>query len=173
MPSAAKMATISTGPEASAKPSALPSSGAVQGVARKVASTPVAKLPSTMPFPPASAMIRGSGISNRPQRLAANSSRIAAMPARKTGDWNCTPQPTYMPAAIVLRAAGMYVGWGVQFQSPVFLAGMAAILLLFAANLWGLFEIPLPRIVADAGGTGVVLGNFATGVPISAHSTQS
>jgi len=67
-------------------------------------------------------------------------------------------------AAIVLRAAGMYVGWGVQFQSPVFLAGMAAILLLFAANLWGLFEIPLPRIIADAGGNGIVLGNFATGV---------
>ncbi|MGH7088988.1 MAG: protein-disulfide reductase DsbD family protein, partial [Stellaceae bacterium] len=54
------------------------------------------------------------------------------------------------------------VGWGMQFQSPVFLAAMAAIVALFAANLLGLFEIRLPRAIADRLG-GAPLGNVATG----------
>jgi suppressor for copper-sensitivity B len=43
-----------------------------------------------------------------------------------------------------LRAAGVAVGWGLQFQQPHFLAGMALLLTLFAGNLWGWFELPLP-----------------------------
>lgn len=49
---------------------------------------------------------------------------------------------------IALKNAGMAVGWGLQFQHPAFLIFMIALLLLFAANLWGLFEIPLPRFIA-------------------------
>jgi suppressor for copper-sensitivity B len=47
-------------------------------------------------------------------------------------------------AAIAARSAGVAVGWGVQFQQPLFLAGMVALLALFSANLFGFYEIPLP-----------------------------
>lgn len=42
---------------------------------------------------------------------------------------------------IVLKALGQQIGWGFQFQSPVFLIVMCLILFVFALNLWGLFEI--------------------------------
>ncbi len=51
-----------------------------------------------------------------------------------------------------LKSAGVAVGWGIQFQQPLFLAAMAAIVLLFAANLWGWFEVAMPRVIADLGG---------------------
>ncbi len=47
-------------------------------------------------------------------------------------------------AVIGLRAAGLAVGWGIQFQQPWFLAGMAAATTLFAANLWGWLAMDLP-----------------------------
>ncbi len=50
---------------------------------------------------------------------------------------------------IGIKNAGMSVGWGLQFQHPVFLIGLIAVLLLFAANMWGFFEINLPRFMAD------------------------
>ena len=40
------------------------------------------------------------------------------------------------------RMAGGLVGWGMQFQQPVFIAAMAALLLVFAANLAGGVRIP-------------------------------
>lgn len=43
-----------------------------------------------------------------------------------------------------LKLAGAQVGWGLQFQQPVFLIVMAAILAAMTANLLGLFEIRLP-----------------------------
>jgi suppressor for copper-sensitivity B len=68
---------------------------------------------------------------------------------------------------IGLRGAGVAVGWGLQFQQPVFLAAMAALTTLFAANLWGWLEIPLPRFIADrapaASGEGSLAGNMAAG----------
>ncbi|MFZ5792239.1 MAG: protein-disulfide reductase DsbD family protein [Pseudomonadota bacterium] len=45
---------------------------------------------------------------------------------------------------VVLKAAGLAIGWGIQFQQPLFLAAMALIVTLFAANLMGWFEITLP-----------------------------
>ena len=66
-----------------------------------------------------------------------------------------------------LRLAGETVGWGVQFQQPVFLAFMAVVVTLFSANLFGLFEIRLPGAVSDAASghpTQGVLGHFMTGV---------
>ena len=47
-------------------------------------------------------------------------------------------------AAILARSAGLAVGWGVQFQQPLFLAAMIALVTLFSANLFGFYEIPLP-----------------------------
>ncbi|MCX8506312.1 MAG: thioredoxin family protein, partial [Alphaproteobacteria bacterium] len=43
-----------------------------------------------------------------------------------------------------LKLGGVAVGWGMQFQQPIFLAVMTVILLVFSANLLGLFTIPLP-----------------------------
>ncbi|WP_448189100.1 protein-disulfide reductase DsbD family protein [Azospirillum sp. sgz301742] len=70
-------------------------------------------------------------------------------------------------AMVGLKAAGASVGWGIQFQQPLFLVFMVVLVTLFAANLWGLFEIPLPRRLADAlsgpeEGHGLA-GPFATG----------
>jgi suppressor for copper-sensitivity B len=67
-------------------------------------------------------------------------------------------------ALIALKAAGEAVGWGLQFQMPWFLAAMALVVTLFAANLWGLVEIPLPRALADAADGASASGSFATGV---------
>ena len=70
-------------------------------------------------------------------------------------------------AALVLaaKAAGLAVGWGVQFQNPVFLAAMVAVTALFAANLAGAFEIALPQGFATplARGRAGLAGDFATG----------
>ena len=65
-------------------------------------------------------------------------------------------------AAAAASQAGMAVGWGVQFQQPVFLAAMLFLLLLFAANLWGLFEIPAPRFAGGLRGGPFLTGMFAT-----------
>jgi len=53
----------------------------------------------------------------------------------------------------------------------MFLAAMATLVVLFAANLWGLFELPLPRAIADLGAQlpresatkGSLTGHFLTG----------
>ena len=70
-------------------------------------------------------------------------------------------------AALVLmaKAAGLAVGWGVQFQNPAFLAAMVAITGLFAANLAGAFEIALPQGLSTglARGRAGLMGDFATG----------
>ncbi len=58
---------------------------------------------------------------------------------------------------IALRAAGVAVGWGFQFQEPLFIAVIGAVLLVFALNLFGVFEIfinatALDRVSASATG---------------------
>jgi thiol:disulfide interchange protein DsbD len=42
-----------------------------------------------------------------------------------------------------LRTAGHQVGWGFQFQHPAFPAALAAVVTLFALNLFGLFDVNL------------------------------
>jgi suppressor for copper-sensitivity B len=66
---------------------------------------------------------------------------------------------------IVFRSAGMAVGWGIQFQEPIFLAALAAIVTLFACNLLGWFEITLPWWLAGMapGGGPSLGGNFLAG----------
>ena len=69
-------------------------------------------------------------------------------------------------ALMALRAAGLAVGWGMQFQQPVFLTVMIALCAAFASNLAGLFEIPLPPFlaqIASAGERSGWLGDFAGG----------
>jgi len=64
---------------------------------------------------------------------------------------------------IALKAGGAAIGWGIQFQQPWFLIAMTILITLFAGNLWGLFEIPLPAWAAAAGGNGGLGGPFAQG----------
>lgn len=51
-------------------------------------------------------------------------------------------------ALAVLKASGESIGWGIQFQHPVFLVFLIVILVGFAANMFDVFEIPLPRFIA-------------------------
>ncbi len=70
-------------------------------------------------------------------------------------------------AAVILKATGQATGWGIQFQQPVFLTVMAVVVALFAANLWGMFEIRLPSFLSDRAATAGqgqgMPGHFATG----------
>jgi suppressor for copper-sensitivity B len=63
----------------------------------------------------------------------------------------------------ILKAAGAQIGWGLQFQQPVFLITMTIVLVGFAANLLGLFEINLPWWLAGR------LGAAGSGRTIAAH----
>jgi suppressor for copper-sensitivity B len=45
---------------------------------------------------------------------------------------------------VFLKIAGQSVGWGIQFQEPKFIIFLMLIILLFALNLLGKFEINLP-----------------------------
>ncbi len=78
-------------------------------------------------------------------------------------------------ALAALKATGTAVGWGIQFQHPWFLVAMTAVVTLFAANLWGFFEIPLPRAIADAAvghrGNRGLAGHFFTGIFASLLAT--
>lgn len=74
-------------------------------------------------------------------------------------------------ATLMARQFGLSVGWGLQFQSPSFLVVMILILTVFAANIFGMFEINLPQSWQDrltradgsASSAGAYLGDFATG----------
>jgi thiol:disulfide interchange protein DsbD len=69
-------------------------------------------------------------------------------------------------ALLGLRAAGSVLGWGFQFQSPLFLALMASLLFFLGLSLAGQFEIGLS--LTSAGGSLAAKqgywGSFFTGV---------
>jgi suppressor for copper-sensitivity B len=70
-------------------------------------------------------------------------------------------------ALIALKAGGGMVGWGIQFQQPWFLIAMILVLTVFAANLWGWFEIPMPALIGRLAGIGSdsnLAGQFGTGI---------
>jgi thiol:disulfide interchange protein DsbD len=69
-------------------------------------------------------------------------------------------------ALLVARAAGTAAGWGFQFASPIFVAGMAWLLFGVGLNLSGVFQVgtPLASVggrLADRHGH---LGSFFTGL---------
>ncbi len=51
--------------------------------------------------------------------------------------------------AVALKSGGAAVGWGIQFQQPLFLTAITLVVSLFAFNLMGFFEIGLPSALAD------------------------
>ncbi len=69
-------------------------------------------------------------------------------------------------ALLALRAAGSRLGWGFQFQSPIFLLLMASLLFFLGLSLAGQFEIGLT--LTSAGGSLAAkqgyTGSFFTGV---------
>jgi len=48
--------------------------------------------------------------------------------------------------AVAAKEGGRAVGWGIQFQNPAFVMFLAVVAFLFALNLWGVFEIRMPRM---------------------------
>jgi thiol:disulfide interchange protein DsbD len=73
---------------------------------------------------------------------------------------------TLVAVLLGLRAAGATLGWGFQFQSPVFLSLMAGLLFFLGLSLAGQFEIGLT--LTSAGGSLAAkqgyTGSFFTGV---------
>ena len=68
---------------------------------------------------------------------------------------------------ITLKLSGQALGWGVQFQSPYFIGAMVLITGLFAANMFGLFEIRLSSNTNTwlaTRGDGSYLGHFVQGM---------
>jgi thiol:disulfide interchange protein/DsbC/DsbD-like thiol-disulfide interchange protein len=63
---------------------------------------------------------------------------------------------------VAFRAAGHSVGWGFQFQEPLFVAAISALLVAFALNLFGVFEIEFGQ------GRLASVGQDATGLRRSA-----
>lgn len=70
---------------------------------------------------------------------------------------------------LMLKSAGMAVGWGFHFQEPNFLIALALIITLFAASMWGWFDIRTPGWLTGAmEGTGgrsdrSLIAHFMTG----------
>jgi thiol:disulfide interchange protein DsbD len=65
----------------------------------------------------------------------------------------------------VLRAGGAQLGWGFQLQSPAFIFGLAAVMLIFALNMSGVFEFGLSAtsIGSDLQSKTGLVGSFFTG----------
>lgn len=66
----------------------------------------------------------------------------------------------------VLRAGGDQLGWGFQLQSPLFVYGLAVLMLVFGLNMSGVFEFGLSATAVGSGlqsKTGLV-GSFFSGV---------
>lgn len=52
---------------------------------------------------------------------------------------------------ILMKQGGASIGWGIQFQQPLFLIALMLVVILFACNMWGFFEISLPTWLYDVG----------------------
>jgi len=66
----------------------------------------------------------------------------------------------------VLRAGGSQLGWGFQLQSAAFVFGLAAVMLVFALNMSGVFEFGLSAtaIGSDLQSKSGLTGSFLTGM---------
>ncbi len=71
---------------------------------------------------------------------------------------------------VLMRQAGGQIGWGIQFQNPIFLGAMIGLLGLFALSLVDLVNFPVPRFAASlarpSGPTGGnrLAGDFLAGM---------
>jgi suppressor for copper-sensitivity B len=74
-------------------------------------------------------------------------------------------------ALVLLKAAGSAIGWGIQFQQPWFLAGMAMVTTVFAASLWGWVPILMPARIGSAVASAHARGRFANAFLTGAFAT--
>jgi thiol:disulfide interchange protein DsbD len=73
---------------------------------------------------------------------------------------------------IILKLAGQQVGWGFQFQEPIFVIIMGAVVFAFGLSLFGVFEIQLPgaavtgvsNVINKQGSGGGYAASFLEGV---------
>lgn len=73
---------------------------------------------------------------------------------------------------IGLQAAGDQLGWGFQFQNPVFVVVMGAVVFAFGLSLFGVYELVLPVSFGAAGGRGGAYAeSFVSGVLATALAT--
>ncbi|MDD2877749.1 MAG: thioredoxin family protein [Acidiphilium sp.] len=66
---------------------------------------------------------------------------------------------------LVVRAGGTALGWGFQFQSPVFIAVMAWLVFAIGLNFAGMYEISgMENLGSGLAARGGLAGSFATGL---------
>lgn len=69
---------------------------------------------------------------------------------------------------IILKSAGEQVGWGFQFQEPLFVIAMCAVVFAFGLSLFGVYEINLPgAAVAGVGDAVAKVGEKGGGYTAS------
>ncbi len=66
--------------------------------------------------------------------------------------------------AILFRNAGRAAGWGLHFQSPIFVGVLFVITFIFSISLFGFFHLRPPSWIAGSGENNTILGNFFSGV---------
>ena len=78
---------------------------------------------------------------------------------------------------IIFKTMGISFGWGIQFQEPIFLYFLILVLLVFSLNLFGVFNIKMPKInfsyLSDTkkNNTNIFFSNFFTGIISTILST--
>src|SRR5690606_9668794 len=68
---------------------------------------------------------------------------------------------------MLLKLGGHAIGWGIQFQNPYFIGGMALVIGLFALSVSGLWTIQLPQGMQQwvaTRGDQSTLGHFIQGM---------
>ena len=68
---------------------------------------------------------------------------------------------------MALKSAGHAIGWGIQFQNPYFIGGMAVVIGLFALSVSGLWTLQLPHQAQQwiaSRGDQSTLGHFVQGM---------
>ncbi|MGH7083124.1 MAG: protein-disulfide reductase DsbD family protein, partial [Acetobacteraceae bacterium] len=74
-------------------------------------------------------------------------------------------------ALIALKEVGALIGWGIQFQNPWFLIAMTMVMVLFAADLWGLTTISVPGGNEAAAATDRATGHYAKAFLVGVFAT--
>jgi len=76
---------------------------------------------------------------------------------------------------LLLQAYGRSVGWGFQLQEPLFVAILAAFLLVFGLSLFGVFELGASLTgyasQAQGGGNSALISSFLSGILATAVAT--
>jgi len=74
-------------------------------------------------------------------------------------------------AVVGIQQAGEQLGWGFQFQNPIFVVVMAAVVFAFGLSLFGVYEIILPVGMGGGAQHGAGAESFFNGVLATALAT--